>query len=168
MSGPPFGDEVRRKEIARRYNPYSGSGPAARYDINFLLDGIDRRDAAIADLCVSLAAEQARHAEAAATGHTLSVTLDGDRVKLAVVCHEAEGADCRLTCTGDHDDCADPDVAKVDHPLADSGECGAALWINNEDDPAEVHAGDPEPLRDGMPITVEWDGGYKWRGVVSE
>lgn len=60
----PFGDEQRRSEIVRRYNPTGGGGPAARYDINFLLAAIDRRDAHAADLAVSLAAERARAAEA--------------------------------------------------------------------------------------------------------
>lgn len=102
------------------------------------------------------------------TGHTLAVTIDGD-VRLAVVCHNTEGSDCRLTC--DNDGCGDgetcDDWGQACH-LSDSGECQPSLYLN--EDPttiAEWHNDPAEPLADGMPIVCTWDGsdGYEWRGV---
>jgi hypothetical protein len=102
------------------------------------------------------------------TGHTLTVTLDGDHLRCRVVCHEPEGAGCRLSC--DNDGCADDDICndrgETCH-LSDGGDCEPALYLN--EDPClilEWHEAVTEPLTDGMPIVCTWDGdGYTWRGA---
>jgi hypothetical protein len=114
------------------------------------------------------------------TGHTLTltVTLDGDRLTTRVVCHEAEGADCRIWCTFpgcDHD--AEPlphfhngkreDGSDWDRewPVGDYGACNIAVWMNEEVAFLEWHEDVDEPLADGMPIVCTWGGdGYAWRG----
>lgn len=100
------------------------------------------------------------------TGHTLSITAKSGWIEFAVVCHQPAGAGCRLACavagctaeTWPHEG-----ADGTDHPLADSGECQAVVWL----DPADGdHVGADEPLHDGTPIEVKWDGDrYTWRGV---
>lgn len=66
MSEPPFGDEQRIGQIGRDYNQAGAGNQQWRYDINALWHAVYRRDAVIADLTASLAAERARTAEATA------------------------------------------------------------------------------------------------------
>ena len=102
------------------------------------------------------------------TGHTLTITLDGDRFTTRVVCHEAVGADCRLSC--DNEGCEDGDTcvdADRECHLSDSGDCQPSLYLNKDQTLIlEWHEDVDEPLADGMPIVCTWDGdGYTWRGA---
>ncbi len=102
------------------------------------------------------------------TGHTLSVTIDCDRLSTRVVCHEPEGAECRLSC--DNEGCEDGDTcvdADRECHLSDSGDCQPSLYLNKDQTLIlEWHEDVDEPLADGMPIVCTWDGdGYTWRGA---
>ncbi len=93
------------------------------------------------------------------TGHTMSVQLERDMVVLTPVCHEPEGALCRLRCDSG---CPDYD-SDHGHELVDRGYCNVE-WLTDGGNAAEFHAGETEiSLYDGMPITVQWNGeGYEW------
>lgn len=106
------------------------------------------------------------------TGHILRVTADQDVVRLSVECHEPVGASCRRTCARPGCDWEIPyphrDLDGTEHGLADQGECNAVLWMTEGDVPViEYHdAPREEPLYDGMPIVVDWQGGdLVWRAV---
>jgi hypothetical protein len=134
--------------------------------------GVDFGDAGVFEGLTGLSEEDAAAFIAAVndapTGHTLSVTINRDRVELEVACHEPQGADCRLSC--DNEGCGDVetcnDRGETCH-LSDSGDCQPCLHLN--EDPSmieEWHEAVVEPLTDGMPIVCTWDGGgYTWRGA---
>jgi ATP-dependent DNA ligase len=70
------------------------------------------------------------------SGHTLRVFLHRDTACVRAVCHEPDGASCRMQCQANCEDfCANPDAGDDD----------------------EI------PLHDGMAIEVTWDGErYVW------
>ena len=106
--------------------------------------------------------------------HVLRVELRNERVRLTIECESPEGAMCRLECAeacgADEYPCfsEDEDGTQRAHKLKDSGHCNAELFIN-EGDIEACNDMDEEPLWDGMPVEVEWDGdGYVWRGAELE
>jgi putative hydrolase of HD superfamily len=105
-------------------------------------------------------------APAATGGHVLHYEIRSDYFTGEIVCHEPDGAPCRLWCV---DPTCPNDETGCDHPVGDQGRCLQVEWINNADDLTEVHApGVTEPIADGMPVQLTWDGdGYTWRGVGS-
>lgn len=87
------------------------------------------------------------------TRHTLSVAISEDYTHLDVRCHEGVNAPCRRTCVKECEKtCSDPDKH-----VEDTGECGAVEWIN-ADSVDEHYVGEKRPIRDGMPIEVDWTG----------
>jgi len=97
------------------------------------------------------------------SGHTMRVTLDRDMVRLVPVCHEPEGAVCRVTCaTGVCEQYGYPEHEHGLRPVP----CNAVEWLTAGDLVAESCGSDSEvPLYDGMPIEVSWEGvdvGYSW------
>jgi len=107
------------------------------------------------------------------TGHTMNVKLDRDTVVLTPVCHEPEGAFCRLSCDSGceywsegHGTEDEEGSDSLSHQLIDFGYCNAIECLTNDDaDMAELCADENEiSLFDGMPITMKWNGhGYEWR-----
>jgi hypothetical protein len=93
------------------------------------------------------------------SGHTLRVFLDRDTACVRAVCHEPDGASCRMQCQANCEDfCANPE----EH-IKPGDQCNAVEWMDL-DGTAECYAGDDEiPLHDGMAIEVTWDGDrYVW------
>lgn len=97
-------------------------------------------------------------------GHTLSVKLDRDVVKLSAKCHEPDGAFCRRACSECEDDhCVDP--ANHIKPI---NYCLAVEWLDAGDVHAECYEGAPDKisLSDGMDIGVRWNSfeeGWEWK-----
>jgi len=99
-------------------------------------------------------------------GHTMRVTLNDDTVILMPVCHEPEGADCRVACSEGCESFSYPDH---EHKLDPVDWCNAVEYMNlaaeeyrsdNSKDDGEI------ALFDGMPIEVEWNGDcYVWAPV---
>lgn len=100
------------------------------------------------------------------SGHTMRVTLDRDTVCLTPVCHEPDGAKCRVTCAADNP-CDDFDYPEHECGLKPVDYCNAVEYMNGDGWVDECYGPDDEiPIYDGMPIEVEWDGtGYTWSAV---
>lgn len=98
----------------------------------------------------------------ATRGHTLSVTLDRSGFALTPVCHEPDGAVCRVTCVAG---CESYGYPECQHgPLTSVGYCNAVEWLINSDVDQAYGEDESIPLCDGMAIEVEWDPsvGYTW------
>lgn len=91
-------------------------------------------------------------------GHTLSVQMIDEEIKLSLECHEPERAWCRLTCP---EGCETWDTFH-DHELVDYGSCLAVEWSEGVG-VAEAHEGGPHDLSHGMPVHVWWQSeGWMW------
>jgi hypothetical protein len=98
------------------------------------------------------------------SGHTMQVRQEGDTVVLRPVCHEPEGAICRIDCT---QGCEAWDVPH-EHPMKNLDYCSAVEWLTADGWASEYYDEDADdiPLHDGMPIEVVWEGEfYVWRAV---
>lgn len=85
--------------------------------------------------------------------HTLGVAISEGYIHLDVKCHEGVNASCRRACVkGCEEVCSDPDKH-----VEDTGECMAAEWITATS-ADEHYVGERMPIRDGMPIEVDWSG----------
>jgi hypothetical protein len=116
------------------------------------------------ELCSCGEGEGAGQGGAGKRGHTMSVTIHGGYVSLTPVCHEPEGAECRVVCAlPGISACGTYSYPEHEHGLRDQDYCNAAGWLS-ESDVAECCAESGEvPLYDGMPIEVIWKGGgYLW------
>lgn len=100
------------------------------------------------------------------SGHTMRVTLEYDRITLTPICHEPEGAICRVTCAAD-DPCESFEYPDHEHGLRPLKYCNAVEYLTGDYWPEEL-CGDKGvvSLYDGMPIEVKWDGdSYTWSAV---
>lgn len=113
--------------------------------------------------------------------HRMEVRFDRDHVRVEMVCHAPEGADCRLIgppgCTCDSwtieraHEAAEPfhrvdtiGGAEILHWMHDGGECNVALWINEGGDIAELNAADEAFLIASIPVEPVWQGDhYGWK-----
>jgi hypothetical protein len=102
------------------------------------------------------------------SGHTMRVTLDYDIVRLIPVCHEPEGAVCRVMCAA-KDPCESFGYPDHEHGLKSVDYCNAVEYLTSEDSVEERCSNKGETaLHDGMSIEVEWDGdGYTWSAIKS-
>lgn len=100
-------------------------------------------------------------------GHTMRVTLDCESVRLEPVCHEPEGAVCRVTCARASDPCESWDYPDHEHGLIPIPDCNAVEWLTAGDVECQCDSSVPVPLSDGMPIEVAYDSGrgYTWAPV---
>ena len=94
------------------------------------------------------------------SGHTMKVLLNKDTVCLCLVCHESDGAVCRVACRqGCEEACYSPNehIGPIDF-------CNAVEWMELEGDIEKCYTGDDEiPLHDGMAVEVAWNGDcYGW------
>lgn len=113
-------------------------------------------------------------------GHSIAWTIDHDRVRGVVTCHEPEGAACRLVGGNDceceswyverdeqgpfhvavaYDD--EDNESDVKHRMVDGGSCSVVDWMQDTG-VEDSHIGPEQSLRDGA-IQVEFDDGYLWR-----
>ena len=116
---------------------------------------------------------------AVAGGHEMVVTHDDDIAIYTSVCHERDGANCRLVCAEGctyysgiaHDSEGPFHSVPIGwrHRMVDAGECQAVLWL--EQDPGTT----PELAEDGtapfeigrFPIRPVWTGcGVEWQRVT--
>lgn len=93
-------------------------------------------------------------------GHTMRVTLENEAVTLEPICHEPDGAVCRVECVAG---CETYSYPEHEHQLQFVPYCNAVEYLSNSDVECCVDYTGSIPLRDGMPIEVIWDGdGYSW------
>jgi hypothetical protein len=89
-------------------------------------------------------------------GHTLHVFIDRDQLCAAIQCHEPEGASCRLNCPNGCESWP------CEHELV-TGSCNAVEWFGAVSVEECYGATDRQPVYDGMPVVVGWDGdGWFW------
>lgn len=95
--------------------------------------------------------------------HTLSLHASHGCYSANIICHAEEEDQCRLECVAGCESWPcygyTDDGIQYSHPLTDSGECQASLFIENSDDIWSCAAGD-FPLHDGMEVSLEWEGDY--------
>lgn len=96
------------------------------------------------------------------SGHTMRVVLEYETVRLLPVCHEPEGAVCRVTCAVDS--CESYDYPEHEHGLKPVPYCNAVEDLTADDSTVERCGVSTEvPLRDGMRIDMFWEGDhYSW------
>ncbi len=110
-------------------------------------------------------------------GHVLRIEADRFGIELSVECREPDGAPCRLDCAEPAERCGREDMPphsdyEGEHATRDMGDCNYRLWLT--EDPSllpELHdpAAGPEPISDGMPVDIRWDGdSYVWRAAKVE
>lgn len=92
--------------------------------------------------------------------HTMRVTLDREALRLVPVCHEQDGAVCRVICAAG---CESFSYPEHEHKLEPVSYCNAVEFLSNSDVECCCDYAVEVPLSDGMPIEVTWDGdGYSW------
>lgn len=98
------------------------------------------------------------------SGHTMRVTLVGESVCLVPMCHEQNGAVCRVICAAG---CESFSYPEHEHKLEPVPYCNAVEFFSNSDVECCCDYNVEVPLFDGMPIEVTWDGdGYSWFPVL--
>jgi hypothetical protein len=94
------------------------------------------------------------------TGHTMSVTLHVEAVWLKPVCHEPDGAICRVECA---EGCFSYTYPEHEHELTPREVCNAVEWMTAGECVVESYGGGSSreiSLHDGMAINVRWNGEY--------
>lgn len=89
------------------------------------------------------------------SGHTLHAVMTRYGPRLDVACHEPVGSWCRMRCPASCEEWYHDHDSTEDHKLVDSGECLAAESLDGD-----TYSGPDTTIRDGMPVTVEWDEGF--------
>jgi hypothetical protein len=99
--------------------------------------------------------------------HTMDVRLGpGGSMTLTPVCHEPDGAICRVNCPEGCESYSYPDH---EHGLESQDFCNAVEWLTDQGT-EECYKGTKEiPISDGMAIRVIWHGDhYEWAPVSTD